>query len=328
MLFEVLIVGCGNIAGGFDEAGRASSQPLTHAGAFSIHPGFQLAGCIEPDADRRKNFAENWKIATAAQSFDVLAAAPGSFDVISICSPTEFHDAHLAAAVLLKPKLIFCEKPLTASLTQSERAVRICQSAGIELVVNYNRQWDPTVKKIKSDLDIGRWGTIRSVVSHYNKGILNNGSHMIDLLIQIFGPLNLISAPMGWYDYFEEDPTIAALLQSERGIPIYLNPTNAVDYSYFEVEIICSRAVIRMLSGGLKWQVREIAPSPIFEGYQTLGKTVDSNGALLEAMTFAVDEIYAHLAQGSAMSSSAGAALEVQKLCENIRDLFLNEITQ
>ena len=52
-MHEVLIVGCGNIAGGFDHEQPGTDTPFTHAGAYCRHGGFALAACVEPDAERR-----------------------------------------------------------------------------------------------------------------------------------------------------------------------------------------------------------------------------------------------------------------------------------
>jgi predicted dehydrogenase len=124
-MLKVLIVGCGNIAGGFDAERPASQPPLTHAGAFSRHGGFHVVACVEPDAERRGSFMRRWGI---GQGFDDMAAvaqahAPGSFDVVSLCSPTHAHAQQLEAALALKPRLIFCAKPLTPTLADTEALV-------------------------------------------------------------------------------------------------------------------------------------------------------------------------------------------------------------
>ena len=53
--FSVLIVGCGAIAGGYDEHGTQEVL-LTHAGAYSQDSRFRIRACVEPDSDRRKQF--------------------------------------------------------------------------------------------------------------------------------------------------------------------------------------------------------------------------------------------------------------------------------
>lgn len=317
--WRVLIVGCGNIAGGFDMARPADAAPLTHAGAFAAHPGFQLSACVDPDAARREAFAAHWRVGLATGSIEALGAAPGAFDVVSICSPTGLHHVHLAAALQLRPRLVFCEKPLTSSMAESARWVAACEDAGVALVVNYTRRWDPAVDALVGELHGGRWGALRSVVGHYNKGILNNGGHLVDLLLRLVGPMDLLATTACQHDFWPDDPTVAALLRSRAdGVPVYLNPADARDYAFFELELVCQNGVLRMLAGGMGWQVRDAEASAQFKGYKSLGPAQVRDGQYPQAMGRAVADIHHHLATGAPVGSTGRDALAVQQLCQQI----------
>ncbi len=133
-----------------------------------------------------------WSIPQGFPSLDNLPAGVAAFDVVSICSPTAAHAGHLAGALRVRPRLIFCEKPLTSAAQESEQCVQQCEQAGVLLAVNHLRRWAPDVRRLREELHAGTWGELRSVVGHYNKGILNNGSHMIDLLNFLVGQLELL----------------------------------------------------------------------------------------------------------------------------------------
>ena len=214
--FRVLLVGCGNIAGGFDTDAAPGVPPRTHAGAYLAHGGFNLAACVEPDSGKREAFARRWGIAQAHADIDAALAADGTYDVISICSPTAAHHEDGIAALALRPRLLFCEKPLCAGLGQAEDLVRSCTAQGVLLAVNHNRRWDTEVLRLRDELASGHWGMLRSVSGHYNKGVLNNGSHMIDLLHDLLGPLEpqCVGSPL--YDHWPDDPTVPALLRARR----------------------------------------------------------------------------------------------------------------
>lgn len=113
---SALIVGCGNIAGGFDSNRTAAEFPYTHAGAYSRDGRFVLAACVEPDEKRREDFADTWGVPEQFRSIEEASSAGAQFDVVSICSPTPSHAQDVESALRLKPKLIFCEKPVTLSL--------------------------------------------------------------------------------------------------------------------------------------------------------------------------------------------------------------------
>ena len=318
--YEVLIIGCGNIAGGFDNLREHHLPPLSHAGAYTRHGGFKLRACVEPDDDRRQAFALRWGVAAQAASVAELEASPGIFDVISICSPTALHHQHLAEAIALRPRVIFCEKPLTFDVATSAHWVNACHEQNVALVINYSRRWDPALADVISQLYSGRWGVVRSVVGHYNKGILNNGGHMVDLLLQLLGPLTLVATACPVFDFWDSDPTVAALLTAADGVvPIYLNPAYARDFAYFELEIVCELGVLRMESGGMSWQLRDAVPSLQYAGYRTLDAARHVEGHYLDSMAGAVSDLHTYLRDGVPVRSTGEEALRVQDLCRQIQ---------
>ena len=197
----VLIVGCGNIAGGFDKGRKLTDFPYSHAGAYIRDNRFKMAACIEPDEARRIEFMKDWNIQLGFASIDEMLNLDYQFDVISICSPTIYHSHDIEVALQLSPKLIFCEKPITTSLHDTERLVEACKTANVMMAVNHTRRWDPAVSELQTDILSGRRGELRSIVGIYNKGILNNGSHMLDLLHFLVGSVIVINVGKPVSDY-------------------------------------------------------------------------------------------------------------------------------
>lgn len=314
-LLTVLLVGCGNIAGGFDTGRALSSLPRTHAGAYTAHGGYRLAACIEPDEERRLAFMEHWRIPLGYADFDDLASQALAFDVVSICSPTQAHYSDTLRALAFAPQLIFCEKPVCANIELAEELVRRCKTARVQLAVNHNRRWDPDVVRLKSELASGLWGGVRSASGYYNKGALNNGSHMVDLLQDLLGPLTLLHTGTPIPDYISEDPSIPAMLVSASGIPVSLNCGHADDYSLFELELVTERGVLTMEDGGLCWRVRTVGSSPPFPGYRALLSGNAVAGHYLHTMTAAAANIYGALTNGQQLASTGDTALEAQRLC-------------
>lgn len=317
--YRVLLIGCGNIAGRFDMSRSADAWPVTQAGAFRRHGGYELAACIDPDEPARLAFAAHWGIACHASSLEALDSKTGEFDVIGLCSPTALHSAHLESVLRLKPRVIFCEKPLTHDLQQSSRWEQACKEQGVALVVNYTRQWDPSVTRLVDEVRSGKWGEVRSAVGYYNKGILNNGGHLVDLLLRLLGPLAVIAAATPVHDHWDNDPTVSGLLCTSDGrIPVCLAPAHAKDYSLFELELVCEWGVIRMRDGGMHWDTRRAEASPHFQGYRVLAFVNSRDGDYLQAMTLAVTDIYQHLSQGTGTRSAGAHALAIQAICEQL----------
>lgn len=316
---RTLVIGCGNIAGGFDAGRSPDTLPYSHAGALTRSAGFDLAACVEPDTARREAFMAHWHVAAGYASMSEIGADE-RFDVISVCSPTALHSEHIANALHLKPRLLFCEKPVAPSLEDAEALVSRCEESGVLLAINYTRRWAPDVVRLRDEIAAGQWGAVRSVCGTYNKGILNNGGHLIDLLHFLFGTeLELISAGAPTWDFWKDDPTVPAMLTMKDGTPVHLVTANAGDYALFEMQIITSFGVVTMTDGGTGWQLRKVVDSPHFKGYRSLDPIEQRAGEYAFAMTNAFANIEAALTYGTALASTGRSALEAQRLCEKIK---------
>ena len=321
-MHRVLIIGCGRIAGGFDEGDGGGVTVRTHAGAYRAHGGFSLAACVDPDRDRREAFAQHWGVAQAAATVSELPA--GKFDVVSICSPTSAHGADIAAALAFGPRLIFCEKPVSESAAETEALIGRCANAGVRLAVNYTRRWAPDVVQLSRALGAGEWGAVRSVSGIYTKGAVHNGGHMIDLIHMLFGPVELVAAGPPVFDFRDDDPSVPALLRTAQGVPVTLAVGDARDYALFELVVVTERGEIAMRDGGLAWTERRSGESEAFAGYRALGPFESRAGRYDEAMPAAVADIAAALHTGAPLASTGETALAAQRVCEQMRDAALS----
>lgn len=318
---SVLILGCGNIAGGFDANRAAGELPLTHAGAYCAHGGFRLAACVDPDAARRAAFRERWNVGADYCSIDEIPVEERHFDIISICSPTALHAEHLKAAIALAPRLIFCEKPVTGKLAETAAVVELCRLEGILLAVNHTRRWAPDVIRLRDQLAAQAFGQIRSVTATYNKGLFNNGGHMVDLLLMLFGSLEVRWADTPVHDFWPADPTVPAVLSSDAGTPIYLATGHASDYALFELQIVAETVVLTMESGGASWRVRRAIDNPHFIGYKALSEGERVEGEYGFAMRDAAANIYDAVHDAAPLLSDGQSALAAQRVCQAILDV-------
>jgi predicted dehydrogenase len=316
---RVLIVGCGNIAGLFDQERSHYDFPYTHAGAYSQDERFTLAACVEPDDNRRSEFMAAWNVPVGYRTIDEVLDSENHFDVISICSPTEYHAQDLEISLRLKPKLIFCEKPITPSLMETERLVNKCRNNGILLAVNYSRRFDPDILRLQDAIRDERWGQLRSVVGIYNKGIMNNGSHMLDLLNMLVPPINIVTVGKPVYDFFPNDPTIPVWLEASNGVPVHIVCGHAVDYAIFELQLIFSLGVLTMEEGGMFWRERQAKDSITHKGYRVVDEGTHRAGEYPQVMLKAIDNIYGAIYHGKPLASTGESAISAQRTCELIK---------
>lgn len=320
-MLAVLLVGCGNIAGGYDSGPGATAMPLTHAGAYTRHGGFRVTTCVEPNDARREAFMRTWSIPMGYRNLEEVPAI-SHFDIVSICSPTAAHSQQVDAALALRPRLIFCEKPVTLHVHDTETCIAQCDAAGVLLAVNHTRRWAPDIINLRERLAAGELGTVRSVSGLYNKGILNNGSHLIDLLHYLIGPLTVVATLSPIVDALPDDPSVAALLQSDAGgVPVHLRTAHASDYSVFEIEIVTSTGILVMEESGFTWRQRMATDSAIFPGYKVLGAAIMATGGYRDAMVAAVSNIHNALLNNEPLRSTGATALAAQRVCNQLLHL-------
>ena len=316
---RVLITGCGNIAGGFDEGRLPGYLPYTHAGAYGRDGRFNIAACIDPEDNRRGKFMSAWGVPLGFPSIEELSDSDRQFDVISICSPTACHAHDLEMALRLRPRLIFCEKPVTTSVADTEGLVAACGKANILLAVNYTRRWDPDISRLRAAIQSGQWGELRSVIGIYNKGLLNNGSHMVDLLHLLVGPMEIVKVGRPVQDFFPDDPSVPVWLESAQGMPVHLACGHAEDYAVFELQLVFSQGVLSMEEGGMFWRERRVIDSDTFKGYRQLDGGLRRAGEYPHAMLQAVGNIYRAVRQAEQLASTGESALAAQRICAQIK---------
>jgi predicted dehydrogenase len=90
------------------------------------------------------------------------AAADPDVDVVSIASPTWFH-AEMAIAALASGKHVWCEKPMSLKLPDSEKMADAAAKAGAIAVLGYNYIQNPAIRLIKKLIQEGEIGEVKHV---------------------------------------------------------------------------------------------------------------------------------------------------------------------
>ncbi|MEK9725446.1 MAG: Gfo/Idh/MocA family oxidoreductase, partial [Rhodospirillaceae bacterium] len=218
---RVLIVGCGDIAGGYDEK-NDDRAVRTHAGAYARDGRFAVAACIDPDAARRAAFMAHWGVPEGFADLEACRAAGGAYDVASVCVPTAHHGAALETLLEMPLKAVLAEKPLTGDLENSRAVVAAYAAAGRPLAVNFLRRFDAEIQRLKAEIAAGEWGAVQAASALYAKGLVNCGSHAVDLLQYLIGPLAPEAVTDVIDDHTPADPTVSARLRTTAGAPVDL----------------------------------------------------------------------------------------------------------
>ena len=159
-IYKAGIIGCGWIA---------IEAPDSHLMAYKNNRRTTLISLCDSDAEKRRTLvglSEIW------DNYKTMVKAD-SLDIVSICTPVETH-CQIVCDVAPYVKAIWCEKPIAISLGEANRMIETCHKYKVILQVNHQRKFSVPVFR-------------------YSRGILNTGTHMFDLLRQLFGEAEVIT---------------------------------------------------------------------------------------------------------------------------------------
>lgn len=184
-LYRAAVIGAGYIGAGVQHFDK-KIQPATHAGVFEDNSRTELIALADPDKsklDATKRYFPKARLYTSPQ--DMLEVE--KLDIVSIASPTPLHYEHVILAAKHRVPVILCEKPLADTIARGRKMVEVCEKAGVQLFVNYQRHFDPLIQKWAKKIKNGDLGKLYQGNVYYYNGLANNAGHMIDLLNLFLG---------------------------------------------------------------------------------------------------------------------------------------------
>lgn len=277
-MYKALIIGAGQIAGGFDEPN--SEAVLTHAHAFCKNPDTELLGFYDINSEQAKKMAEKWGVKPFSE--------PINADIISICTPDFCHLSSLKVALKLNPKVIFLEKPLSNSVVEAEEIIKI--SKNVPILVNFSRRFTPEFQNLAKRIKSGEFGDFQTGVGYYGKGYIHNGSHMRNLLNLFFGKIKNVRETESFIDFSENDPTKSVELTFEKG-KFNMQGVNCNNFTLFELDLVFEKGRIRILNSGYDIEIYKIIDNPKYKGYKILDLDERIHTSLDFAMKNAVQNL-------------------------------------
>ncbi len=276
------IIGCGMIAGGYDEY-DVNREINTHARAYDLDKRTILVAAADPDQSKRKYFAQKWNVDSIYKDAREMLELH-SPDIVSICSPDSTH-IDMLRICLEFPSVrgVWCEKPIGMDADECAVVVRDYEERGVALLVNYMRSFVPSYISIRDSLKAERFGKVQKICAYYTKGIVHNGSHVVDLLLDWLGDPGSICVTNKEYDDTTDDPTVDAHLLF-NGIPVHLIGLRESGYAFFEIEIYTERARIVFEEFGRCLAVRSVSAEQK-SGHKVLGPPNVSRTELEHSMS-------------------------------------------
>lgn len=302
------VIGLGRIGQGYDAGPVARNAVLTHAAAFARHPRFVLAGGADPDPGARARFTDRFDVPAWPTAEELAAAAP--LDVIAIAVPTAEHPAALERALALDPVAVVCEKPLAPTASQGAAMVASCRAADCVLLVNYMRRFEPTVTDLRARLTAGELGAVGAGVGWYPDGLLENGSHLVDLVAFLLGPVERAEPTSA-------HPSSPAGRLYAGGAVVEVLPSPDGPAPVFQLELLGSEGAVRYVQSGSTIVTHRLVPSPVFAGEVVPdalgeGRATDLGRYGLHVL----DALIRHLDGEAPLASDGSSALATLQACE------------
>ena len=200
---------------GFGSMGRTHTWAVKNLPFFYGELPFRAvsAGVLTTTLEKSRRVADEFGIARAYATEDEMINDP-EIDVIDICTPNCFHFETLKKAIMAG-KHVLCEKPLCTTPEEARIITSLPRRAGQVTGMVFNNRWIAPVLRAKQLIDEGRIGRVLSFSGAYlhssatdiarragwkqdrdvcGGGVLFDlGSHVIDLLSHLIGPLSSVS---------------------------------------------------------------------------------------------------------------------------------------
>jgi predicted dehydrogenase len=314
MAYKVAIIGAGNI-GAFRDNPQ-SSNILTHAHGFSDNECFELVGFVDSDLKKAQIASDCW----GGRSFESIEKlfSKHEVDVVSICVPDEFHFDALLSLSKTPVKLIFLEKPAVKTVDEANVVMEIYSGQPKRILVNYTRRFVPEIRNIRDNIKKGEYGAFITGTGYYGKGILHNGSHMMDLLKFLVGDVGDIKKISETVDYYTDDPSVSALLNMKHSGIFFLKHIDCRKFDIFEMDLTFEKKRIRIFELGTKIEEYAVGDNKLFEGYRTLNKEREYPTKHQNAMYYAVNNIRNNLEMDEPLVCALDEAVETLKTCTKI----------
>ncbi len=260
---RVLIVGCGRIAGGFNEASQA--EILTHVLAYR-DAGAEIVGCCDIDASIAHAFALRWQVPHDGADLNALLATVQP-DVVSVSTPPTAQETVINSAIAAScVRALLVEKPFGRDGASAARILTQLRQWNRPAVVNFFRAFDPCYRQVSTEAKSGRLGVLRYVVARYYGAARTNASHLIERILDIAD--GRLRSPEVLSGGDTESPTF--LIPFDGGGEAVFLPSSGLPYAPFELDLLFDRARLRIIDSEGRLERFEVVPDPHYPGYETL----------------------------------------------------------
>jgi predicted dehydrogenase len=256
---NVAIVGCGQIAGGYDEQ-MQDDEIRTHIKAYLNNKNTNVVAVCDHNEIQLNKFGKYWSIENQYTDYQMMLQSE-SIDILSVCTSLENRFDIIKCAADNGVKLIFCEKPIAETSLEAKKIVDYCKKYNVQLAVNYKRRWDTFHQDLKRKIERKSYGNVHTFHCLYVRGIKNYGTHAIDLIRFFFGEIEWVNAHNRWNEE-RQDPSLDAYIMTKSGIACNLISLDRQHFDIFDYTLVFDKKKIEFQREGIESAHYELISNP------------------------------------------------------------------
>lgn len=267
MPYKAAVIGLGQIGSSFDSDPKRK-EVWTHSGAYQACPATTLVAGADLDAGRRDAFRALRKVdAVYADWREMLAKEKP--DIVSVCTPVDSHHEVALGVAASGVRALFLEKPMCREVAQAREVVSECRKRGVVLAVNHLRRWDPVLMRARQLTAEGAVGEVRSVVGWYSEKVYNIGTHLLDAMAWLAGPIESVVGER-FAGASADEETVSGYLSFKGGARGFVACQGRRESFVFELDVLGSKGRLRLADNFRRLELYGFAPSANFSGYEEL----------------------------------------------------------
>lgn len=254
MKYNCAIVGCGRIAGLFEE-NKSRGYPSTHIGAYKYFLNTKVVAICDIDSKRLKEFKDRWDVPSTYTDYNEMLEKE-DIDILSICTNVDTHKKIVCKAANSGVKAIFCEKPIAESLDDAKEMVSTCKKNNAKLSLNCIRRWFKFTQVVKDIIEEDALGDLISITGRCYPGLFYNGVHLIDNMMDICGDINRVTGyptPNLEDNPHNNEPGVAGIIEFKNGVFGYVDLMSRENYVLYELELYFTmgKIIVNNLGGNI-----------------------------------------------------------------------------
>lgn len=274
--YKAAVIGCGRV--GAEEWNYSKEvQPETHAACYKNNPNIDLTGLVDINHKKLKNagkyFSDVVLFNSAEDMFKKIKP-----DIISIAANSDSHAFLVKLAAKYKTPAILCEKPIAQSVKQAKEMIEICKKNNSLLFINHQRRFDPLLQQWQAKIKDGLIGRIVQANCYYYNGLLNSGTHVIDLLRFFLGDVDWVKGftnkETSWK---KNDDNIDALIKFKNGTLTTLQ-TLPKNYGLSDFHFYGEKGYFAIKNLGFEIEYKKSVENKYCKGFYQLSKKSDKKG--------------------------------------------------